>query len=89
MNKVSSRLCLLLVFLGIVVGNVSAYAEASSTLILSEQSNRTVKGTVLDSKDFPLEGVAVIQDGTTNGVMTDANGQFTITLRGGRVMPLQ
>lgn len=83
MNKVSSRLCLLLVFLGIVVGHVSAYAEASSTLILSEQSNRTVKGTVLDSKDFPLEGVAVIQDGTTNGVMTDANGQFTITLRGG------
>ena len=84
MNKVSSRLCLLLVFLGIVVGHVSAYAEASSTLILSEQSNRTVKGTVLDSKDFPLEGVAVIQDGTTNGVMTDANGQFTITLRGGQ-----
>ena len=62
------------------MGSVSAFAETASVVVSSEQSQRTVKGTVLDSKDYPLEGVAVIQDGTTNGVMTDENGHFTIQL---------
>lgn len=83
MNKLSNRICLFLAALGILAGSVTAYAETSSAAISAEQSNRTVKGVVLDSKDYPLEGVAVIQDGTTNGVMTDENGAFTITLPGG------
>ena len=83
MNKVSSRICLFLAAFGILAGSVSAYADTSSTSLSAEQSNRTVKGVVLDSKDYPLEGVAVIQDGTTNGVMTDEKGQFTISLPGG------
>lgn len=83
MNKLTNRICLLLAALGILAGSVTAYAETSSAAISAEQSNRTVKGVVLDSKDYPLEGVAVIQDGTTNGVMTDENGAFTITLPAG------
>lgn len=83
MNKVSSRICLFLAAFGILAGSVSAYADTSSASVSAEQSNRTVKGVVLDSKDYPLEGVAVIQDGTTNGVMTDEKGQFTISLPGG------
>ena len=82
MFKVSSRICLFLAVFGMLMGSVSAFAETASVVVSSEQSQRTVKGTVLDSKDYPLEGVAVIQDGTTNGVMTDANGQFTIQLPG-------
>lgn len=83
MNKLSNRICLLLAALGILAGSVTAYAETSSAAISAEQSNRTVKGVVLDSQDYPLVGVAVIQDGTTNGVMTDENGSFTITLPAG------
>ena len=80
MFKVSSRICLFLAVFGMLMGSVSAFAETASVVVSSEQSQRTVKGTVLDSKDYPLEGVAVIQDGTTNGVMTDENGHFTIQL---------
>ena len=83
MNKLSNRICLFLAALGILAGSVTAYAETSSAAISAEQSNRTVKGVVLDSQDYPLVGVAVIQDGTTNGVMTDENGSFTITLPAG------
>lgn len=83
MNKLTNRLCLLMAALGILGGSVTAFADTSSVSVSAEQSNRTVKGVVLDSKDYPLEGVAVIQDGTTNGVMTDENGAFTITLPGG------
>lgn len=42
--------------------------------------NRTVSGRVTDPLDQPLVGVAVMQDGTSNGVITDANGNFTITV---------
>ena len=82
MNKVSSRICLLLAAIGFLAGNVTAYADTSSMSISAQQSKRTVTGIVLDAKDFPLEGVAVIQDGTTNGVMTGADGTFTISLPG-------
>ena len=81
MNKVSSRLCLFLTALGILAGNnVVTYADTSSLPFSAEQPKRTVKGKVLDSRNIPLEGVAVIQDGTTNGVMTDTDGSFTIAL---------
>ena len=80
MNKVLSRICLALTALGLLAGNVSAYAETVSEASAAEQSTRTVKGTVFDSTEYPLEGVAVIQDGTTNGVMTDSNGQFYMEL---------
>ena len=83
MNKITNRFCLFLAAFGLFAGSVAAYADASSASVLAEQSKRTVKGIVLDSKDYPLEGVAVIQDGTTNGVMTDETGSFTISLPSG------
>ena len=42
--------------------------------------NRELSGVVLDATDFPLIGVAVIVDGTTNGVMTADDGTFTLTV---------
>ena len=40
--------------------------------------NRDLTGVVLDASEFPLVGVAVIVDGTTNGVMTSDDGTFTL-----------
>jgi TonB-linked SusC/RagA family outer membrane protein len=40
----------------------------------------TVSGTVKDSANVPLVGVTVVQKGTNNGKMTDANGRFTLTV---------
>ena len=42
--------------------------------------NRELTGVVLDASDFPLIGVAVIVDGTTNGVMTAEDGSFALTV---------
>ncbi len=42
--------------------------------------NRELSGVVLDATDFPLIGVAVIVDGTTNGVMTAEDGSFALTV---------
>ena len=40
---------------------------------------RTVKGTVLDQVNQPVIGATVSVVGTTNGAMTDLDGNFTIT----------
>lgn len=43
------------------------------------QSKVTISGTVSD-EGGPLSGVAVIEKGTRNGVVTDGNGHFSITV---------
>lgn len=40
--------------------------------------NITVKGSVSDQQSYPVIGAAVMVPGTTNGVVTDANGEYTI-----------
>ncbi len=40
-----------------------------------------VKGTVLDENGAGFIGAGVVQKGTTNGTMTDANGNFEINVR--------
>ena len=48
--------------------------------------SRELSGVVLDATDFPLVGVAVIVDGTTNGAMTAEDGTFYLTVPGGEVV---
>ncbi|MDR2414586.1 MAG: TonB-dependent receptor [Odoribacteraceae bacterium] len=43
--------------------------------------DKVVTGIVKDSRGETLVGVNVLEIGTTNGVITNANGAFTITLR--------
>ena len=43
----------------------------------------TVSGTVADEGSDPLVGVTVIEEGTTNGVMTASDGKYEITVQEG------
>ena len=44
------------------------------------QAQVTVKGTVISSENNePVIGASVLVKGTTNGTITDINGQFTLT----------
>lgn len=42
--------------------------------------NRTVSGVVKDDSGEALMGAFVVQEGTSNGVSTDLDGRYTITL---------
>ena len=44
---------------------------------ISQQSS--VSGKITDSSGFPLPGVTVVVKGTTQGTVTDANGEYTLT----------
>ena len=50
---------------------------------LSAQSQVTLSGQVVDDFGDPLMGVGVIQQGTTNGVATDIDGMYSITVPAG------
>lgn len=50
--------------------------------VYGQDSGRTVRGTILDSDGFSVIGAAVMQDGTSNGAVTDENGEFVLTLKG-------
>ena len=51
-----------------------------STVMLAQNK---VSGTVLDAAGEPLIGVSVLEAGTTNGVVTDFDGKFTLTVKQG------
>ena len=52
---------------------------------VSSGASREVKGTVLDGSEYPLMGVAVLVAGTTNGGITDLDGNFSIQVPAGDV----
>ena len=53
--------------------------------IMAMAQNITIKGTVKDSKDEPLIGVAVMLEGNTGiGAVTDAEGKYQLTLPAGK-----
>lgn len=60
-------------------GILSAILASVLSFGLSAQPVK-VTGTVKDASGVPLVGVTVVEKGTTNGTMTDANGQFSLTV---------
>ena len=51
-----------------------------STVMLAQNK---VSGTVVDATGEPLIGVSVLEEGTTNGGITDFDGNFTLTVKSG------
>ena len=44
------------------------------------QGGFAVKGVVVDKTGFPLPGTNVMEKGTTNGTITDLDGNFSLTV---------
>ena len=53
-----------------------------------QTDNISIKGHVVDNKGEVLIGVTVMVKGTNNGVITDMNGNFTITAKNGQTLVL-
>lgn len=52
----------------------------AGALCLSAQTAHIIKGTVLDSDGFTVIGAAVLEEGTSNGTTTNADGSFSLKL---------
>ncbi|MBO6237464.1 MAG: carboxypeptidase-like regulatory domain-containing protein, partial [Bacteroidales bacterium] len=66
-----SHLRMAIASLILLLGTVSAFAQ------------QQISGTVKDQSGEPIIGASVVVPGTTNGVITDVNGAFSIRVAPG------
>ncbi len=75
-----------------LLGESVTYKQEGSYILLSEnadqsaprvtQQNKTVKGNVQDTNGEAIIGANVVEKGTTNGTITDIDGNFSLQLQG-------
>ena len=78
-------LCLLFSLLLLASGG-SAYAFDSHPVSQVQDNVISVSGTVKDTKGEPLIGVSVLVKGTTNGTVTDLEGNFSLKVSVGDIL---
>lgn len=71
MKKAFASACILLLFSMV---SLSGFAQDAN-------SRKTVTGTVVDNSGVPIPGVNIIEKGTSNGVVSDFDGNFSISVR--------
>lgn len=54
--------------------------RSDSTPSQPQQNRRQISGVVSDERGEPIIGANIIEKGTTNGVITDMNGRFTLSV---------
>ena len=59
---------------------VPVFAAETNNIPSATQQKQAVTGIVTDNKGEVIPGVNVMEKGTTNGVITDVNGHYTITV---------
>ncbi|MEN3323133.1 SusC/RagA family TonB-linked outer membrane protein [Mariniflexile soesokkakense] len=70
MKKTFTKTCILLLF-GLM--SLAGFAQDAN-------SKKNVTGTVVDVSGVPVPGVNVIEKGTNNGVVTDFDGKYSLTV---------
>jgi TonB-linked SusC/RagA family outer membrane protein len=55
---------------------------------LATQTKRQITGTVIEEYGEPLIGVNIVEKGTTNGVITDVDGKFTLMVAEGATLEI-
>lgn len=60
--------------------NIVLYDKAKGVAsVRGVQKTITVTGNIVDSNGEPIIGASILEDGTTNGIVTDLDGNFTLT----------
>lgn len=72
-----------LILLGLLALAPATYAKGNGNaglMLVTQQGNITVKGKIVDEKGEPLPGATILQKGTTNGTITDNEGNFSLSV---------
>ena len=79
-NQYKRKLLLFFLFCSsILISTTDTFAGDNVSYVVSSQTQQhEVKGTVTDSNGEPLPGVSVLIQGTSNGTITDVNGNYTL-----------
>lgn len=72
-----------LILLGLLAFTTATYAEGSgkaAQMSMTQQANITVNGKIVDENGEPLPGATIQQIGTTNGTITNVDGNFSLSV---------
>ena len=70
------------ILLGLLALTPATYAAGNSNtaqMTMAQAGNITIKGKIVDERKEPLPGATIQQKGTSNGVITDIDGNFSIS----------
>ena len=87
--KSNVRRCIILAAVPLTIAGTIQEMQAAENgpgLLNTQQSNVTIKGTVTNASGEPLIGVSVIEKGTTNGIVTDIDGNYQLSVAKGSVI---
>lgn len=70
---------LALITTGVLGANVDDFTSLYTNPVTSVMEQKTINGKVLDVSGDPIIGANVIVKGTTNGVITDVDGEFMLS----------
>ena len=76
--------------LGVIFISLTNPLSAQTSKISSDTRNqlKPVSGVIMDEKGEPVIGASVIQKGTTNGVVTDTDGRFSLNVPANGVLQI-
>jgi TonB-dependent starch-binding outer membrane protein SusC len=72
-----------LILLGLLALAPATYAEGNGNagqMSMTQTDNITVKGKIVDENGEPLPGASVLEKGTTNGIITNEDGSFSLSV---------
>lgn len=62
----------------VMEGKNIVLTKGNGTIGEQQPNTITIKGTITDTQNEPIIGANILQQGTTNGTITDVNGEFTL-----------
>ncbi len=65
---------------------LSSHKIKETSALLVDRQKKTITGVVTDEMGEPIIGANVIEKGTTNGIITDIDGKFTLEVASGAVV---
>ena len=67
---------------------LAVMAEGTNYSVQNMQQKQTISGMVKDSNGEPIIGASVLEKGTTNGTITDLDGNFTLSVSSNAVLQI-
>jgi TonB-linked SusC/RagA family outer membrane protein len=85
-RSIGTAVAMLTVFFLFSVRVAASESGVGKNVKASQQTGRTVTGTVIDESGELLTGASVMEKSTTNGIITDLNGKFTLNVSEGAIL---
>ncbi|HHV86963.1 MAG TPA: SusC/RagA family TonB-linked outer membrane protein, partial [Petrimonas sp.] len=64
----------------IILSPKEMHSQITAVTEAVQQQKKTITGTIVDATGVPIIGANIIEAGTTNGTVTDADGKFSLSV---------